>query len=194
MNNEELARILKKAPAPKPSADYLERFPSQVRMMLNRAPVRSTPRSYTPLIRWAAALAAVCLIATFWAGFRKGKETAPTPVNQIAGDEKLLREVQAEFPNQVRAIVMDENGAHLLLSEKADVPGEPALYLKVCDSKMCETIITFSGQQIPLHGDLCDILEDGSHKILVVGQRTYWTASKQSSPDGQHFEARTLNL
>jgi hypothetical protein len=93
------------------------------------------------------------------------------------------------FPNQVRAIVFTKDGAQLLLSEKADVPASSPVWLKVCDAKGCESVVTFSGQRVPVKGELCDVLVDSKQNVLVVGQKQYWPGGM---PEKTRVEAQTL--
>jgi hypothetical protein len=191
MNNRQLDELLHKATVPEPPASYWEEFPSEVTRIARTSPVREEEEvRWAGLPRvWAAGigLAAACLMAAFVIGYKVG--TRSSHATSVASMEKCLREVQAMFPNQVRAIVFENDGPHLLLSEKADVPSSAPIFLKVCDAKGCERIVTFSGQRVPIKGEMCDVLVDSKQNVLVVGQRAFWPGGM---PPNTRVEATTL--
>ena len=193
MNNHELKQLLQGASVPKPPQGYWEQFPGDV-MRIARASHAGAPGSEVtnPAPRrawWPAAigLAAACITVAFVIGYSLGHKSPPE--QSVAGLEKCLREVEAMFPNRVRAIIFEKEGARLLLSEAPDVPGAMPVYLKVCDGKGCERIVTFSGQRVPIKGELCDVLVDSRENVLVVGQREFWPGGMR---EGTRVEAKTL--
>src|SRR5262249_20921322 len=145
MNNRQLDELLRKAKVPEPPASYWEEFPNEATRIARTSPVREEEEvRWAWLSRgWAAGIvvAAACLVAAFVIRYNVG--TRSPHATSVASMEKCLREVQAMFPNQVRAIVFKNDGPHLLLSENADVPSSAPIFLKVCDAKGCERIVTF---------------------------------------------------
>jgi hypothetical protein len=137
-------------------------------------------------------LAAACVVVAFVFGFWRGRESA-APEDRLAHARKYLHEVEALFPNQVQAIVFDKEGTHLVLADRPDVPASPALYLKICAPSECRQFITFSGQQIKVNGEACDVLLSHGGEVLLVGRRMVWSSS---DPLGKHsgyrIEAKTL--
>lgn len=192
MDNRELDQLLLSVPVPEPSDTYWQEFPADMTRMARSSTIRSTatPRSDGPTVRWAfgVGLAAACVAIAFLIGYRAGTKPS-TPVTTIASEEKCLREVETMFPHQLRAIIFEKGGARLLLSDNADVPQSTPIYLKVCDGKNCQSILTFSGQQVPIKGELCDVLVDVKQNVLVVGEQQFWPGGM---PNNTHVEARTL--
>jgi hypothetical protein len=192
MNNRQLDELLRKAKAPNTPQTYWEEFPGDVTRAigssLGRAKVE--PRAATPGLRWVLSLglAAACVVAAFLIGYGAGTKSSHTSMS-VASVEKCLKEVETMFPNQVRAIVFTKDGPQLLLSENADVPMSSPVWVKVCDSKGCESIVTFSGQRVPIKGELCDVLVDSKQNVLVVGQQEFWPGGM---PAKTKVEARTL--
>ena len=143
MNDAKLNRILKSAESPRPPEGYWQDFPDRVVRQLNRPlpPEHRTVR-WGPRLAWVGGVAAVCIIA----GFILGRGFAPPESakgnGQLLQSEKLIREVLAMFPNRVRAIVKDESGMQLVLSDEADVPESPPLWVKICQGKRCTTLVT----------------------------------------------------
>jgi hypothetical protein len=193
MNNRELNDLLRAAKLPEPPEDYWDQFPGDLtriaRSSQSSARVTRAPGLLERRSRWreAVGLAAACITAAFVIGYNAGNRSHPD--QPIASIEKCLREVQALFPNQVRAIIFEKGGAHLLLSDAPDVPGAMPVYLKVCDGNVCQRIVTFSGQRLSINGELCDVLVDSRQNVLVVGQRKFWPGGM---PSNTRVEASTL--
>ena len=123
-----------------------------------------------------------------------GKDTvAPGKDSQLAEARKYFHELEALFPNQLQAIVFDQQGTHLVLAPEPNLPASPPLYLKICGPKGCQRFVTFSGQQIRVNGDVCDVLADRQGNVLVVGQETLWADAKAAVRSGPYqIEARAL--
>ena len=64
------------------------------------------------------------------------------------------------FPHQVRAIVQDESGLKLVLSDSGDVPVSPPLYVRISDGGHSSSFVTFSGQEIQAAGQSITVLAD----------------------------------
>jgi hypothetical protein len=197
MNNDELRQILQQAGPLHPPAGYWEDFPDQVAFRLARGDpdkARAASAPSRPRWVWAAAFAAAAIVAAILV-FPAARKPAPLSPGQVAGMREYLRQVETLFPNQVRAIIFDSNGPRLLLADKPDVPGLSALLLNVCGAGGCQRIITFSGQQVTVNGDLCDVLLDGRENILLVGRRTLWSAGQTgAAPSGWNINAQRLEL
>jgi hypothetical protein len=192
MNNRELDELLRKASVPQAPESYWREFPGDVvRMATNgaRGATSATNVFFSRPAAWGlgVGLAAACVVVAFLIGYRAGTQTPR--MADAAALEKCLREVQTMFPNQVRAVIFDKEGPRLLLSDAADVPTSEPIYLKVCNGKGCEKILTFSGQRVPIDGELCEVLVNEKDDVLVVGQKKFWPGGM---PADLRVEARTL--
>jgi hypothetical protein len=208
MNDSELNEVLKRATVPEREAEYWERFPRRVTAELDRrsqtAPIHrrteasrawSSPAAFRFLgtkAAFAVGVAAVCLLLGFLIGLWRGqRSTSNDP--QLAAARKYFNEIEALFPNQVRAIVFDQQGTHLVLAQEPNLPASPPLYLKIRGPKGCQRFVTFSGQQIRINGDVCDVLADGRGDVLVVGRQLLWSGSRAGARQGPYqIEARAL--
>ena len=205
MKDNELNEVLKRVTVPERGADYWERFPNQVMEEAERrrhAPARThggTPWTWATALRarvskpaFALGIAGVCVTIGFVFGSLHGRRP-PGKDAQLAEARKCFHELEALFPNQLQAIVFDQQGPRLVLAPEPNLPASPPLYLKVCGPKGCERFVTFSGQQIRINGDLCDVLVDRQGHVMVVGQETLWADAKAATKRGPYqIEARPL--
>jgi hypothetical protein len=216
MNDAELNETLKRAAVPERGADYWERFPGQVTAeMERRRQAALAERNADAGVRavtdpsdawsWAAALrslvnkpafafgvAAVCLTLGFALGFWRGQRS-PGYDSQLAEAQQYFREIQGLFPHQLQAIVFDQQGTHLVLAQEANLPASPPLYLKISGPRGCQRFVTFSGQQIRVNGDVCDVLVDHRGNVLLVGAQWVWSGPQSADSRSRYqIEARPL--
>ncbi len=186
MNNHELDQLLKSVPPPGRPADYWNDFPAAVRSQLTSQPA-SDPVSEPPRPRrlpaygWAVALGAACIMLGFVLGFWRGHNSPPLDP-QFAAAQKLYRESEGLFRHQIRAIIFENGGPRLILADHPNVPDSPPYYLKVCGPSGCQSFITFSGQQIQVNGRTCDVLADGSGRVMLVNDHAVWAQDDPSGP------------
>ena len=205
MNNVELERVLRSASVPERAGEYWERFPGQVTAEIHRgeavaqvsksAPATPGRRSWLALVlsqpTLALGAAAACLLLGFFLGTRTAWHTSTDP--QFTEARKCFNEIAPLFPNQVQTIVFDAAGAHLVLSEQADVPASPPLYVKITGPKGEQRFVTFSGQRIRVNGDSFDVLVDRQGEVLLVGKQSVWSSSDPGVKAGPYrIEARPL--
>jgi hypothetical protein len=197
MNNPELNSILKKARTPQPPEDFLEEFPQQIARQLNRArtenfrPQRN--RNWIPRFAWGFAMA-ICILAAFAIGNWRGQmKTKTVAANDILENAKFVRETLAMFPNQVRAIVKDDRGLNLVLSEKENVPASPPIYVHICDGKNCSSFVTFSGQEIQIAGQKMTVLSNARGGIILTGNQFAWSSDEQTLTKN-HLKIEAKNL
>jgi hypothetical protein len=208
MNDAELNEVLKRTAVPEREVDYWEQFPGGVTAEIKRrarAPRTLPEAGADNAWFWAAVfqsrgakaafafgLAAICIAVGFVLSLRHGQQS-PGNGSQLAEARKYYREIEALFPNQVQAIVFDQQGAHLVLAPEPNLPSSPPLYLKICGPKGCQRFVTFSGQQIRVNGDVCDVLTDGQGHVLLVGRQLVWSGAQAAASSGEYqIEARAL--
>jgi len=165
--NDELNNLLKQAKMPERSAGYWESFPGRVtRGLADKSRLPSNPTAWLP---WAIGAVTVCLALALAIYMRhSGKSQADSPVSYA----QLYRQIEAMFPNQVRAIVVDEHGVKLMLSDTANVPRSQPLLVNACNPDGCRHVITFSGQQVKINGDTWDVFLNGQNEVIVAGRLT----------------------
>ena len=206
MRDSELNQILKSTPVPERPQKYWEEFPSRVveeirardrTEMCKAGPDRLPARRWwTPAfgfkLAFAAGAACLLVLAGYIVGVQNGSSSSK-PDPQLAEVQKCFREIEGLFPNQLRAIVFDDRGPELVLADGPTVPTSTPLYLKITGPKGSRRYITFSGQQIQINGDTCDVLVDRSGNVLVVGRELAWSSSEPASKAGRYqIEARPL--
>ena len=139
MNKPELESILKKARLPEISEESLAMFPRRIVARLKRndppAPPRAKIFAAPGVGLWTGGLRRHRLCRRPLArANRNGNNPSPDSL----ASAKLVHEIMAMFPNQIRAIVQDDGGdLKLVLSDTGDVPASPPLYVRICDGKHC---------------------------------------------------------
>jgi hypothetical protein len=189
MKQSELDSILKKARLPEVPEESRELFPRRIVARLKHNEVQSPhARSFLPRLTWAFGLAAGVVIA-FAIGHWSGRmETKNLTASDSLADLKLIRETMAMFPNRVRAIVQDERGLNLVLSDNTDVPASSPIYVRICDGKQCSSLVTFSGQEIQIAGQKLTVLSQPDGGIILEGNQFVWSSSEPV------YAARKLNI
>jgi hypothetical protein len=130
---------------------------------------------------------AVCLVIGFLAGHRRGAVEA-----NLLQDKKVIEEMLALFPNRVRAVVQDQNGLRLVLSDNDDVPASAPLWLKICDGSNCSAAVTFSGQEIQVGGRKVTVLAGARGGVLLVGNNFVWSSDSAGPTQGLKISAKVL--
>lgn len=196
MKKPELESILKRARLPEISGESLEMFPRQTIARLQRgAPPSYAPRRLAPRLVWAFGLMA-CIVIAFVIGHWSGrKESGSTAVADSLTSVKLIRETLSLFPNRVRAIVKDERGLNLILSDKPDVPDSVPIYVRISDGEHSSSLVTFSGQEIQIAGQKLTVLSQANGGIILEGSQFLWSDGKPVYAEKQlKIEAKNLDL
>jgi hypothetical protein len=194
MKKPELDSILKKARMPEIAEESLAMFPRQIvaRLKRNEPPARAA-QNILPRLAWIFGLA-VCVVIAFALGHWSGRtETKAAPENDSLANVKIIRETLAMFPNRVRAIVQDERGLNLVLSDNADVPAASPLYVRICDGQHCSSLVTFSGQEIQIAGQKITVLADAQGGIILTGNQLVWSNTERTAADN-HWKIEAKNL
>lgn len=197
MNNTELEKLLKAVPPPERPPEFWEQLARRVSTRIHwQAKLVATsgdePRPWWLSWTWGFSAAAACLVLAFALGYGRGRPTVESNA-QLAQARIYFREIESLFPRQVQAIVFDDRGPRLLLAEKADVPDSTPLYVKICGPRGCQQHVTFSGQQIRVNGEDCDVLTDAAGHVLIAGKELVWSSASPARSVGQYrIEARPL--
>lgn len=180
MNDSELDQTLKAARGPYLDPEYQRAFPQSV-----LASVRSDPnrlahkgraghRLWRFRLVWALSTTA-CIVIAFLAGHWHGRWESS---RDVLADSKLIQQTLSMFPNRVRAIVRDQRGINLVLSDKDDVPASTPIYVSICDGKNCSSMVTFSGQEIQIDGQTLTVLAEANGGIILEGNGFLWENGK----------------
>ena len=183
MNDDDknLDELLKRLQMPERSAGYWEAFPKRVTRQIGEG---SRSAGTVPLRHawaWRFAVVMACLVLVLGIGLWL-RTRRPTEPNYA----KLYREIEAMFPNQVRAIAVEQNGVRLDLADKPNVPTSSPLLVNICRERQCRAFITFSGQQIRVNGEHWDVLSDGQGEVFVVGKRSVWSSEDPKQQVGAY--------
>jgi hypothetical protein len=178
MNKFDLNAMLKAAKAPEGSQEYWDDTSYAVLAQLRRLAPASPRgrRPWFPRLAWGLAVTVACVVMALAVGYWPGEK----PANDDLQNAKLIRETLAMFPNQVRAMVKDERGINLILSDDGDVPVSSPLYVRICDGKHCESFVTFSGQEIEAAGQKITVLSEASGGIILTGNQFVWSSAEQN--------------
>lgn len=193
MNNSELEKKLKAAREPALEVDYKEAFPQIVLANLHRPPSRyATPeRQWVPRLVWGLGTA-ICILTAFYIGHWRGHREAG---NDVLADSKVVQETLTLFPNRVRAIVHDEHGMNLVLSDNPDVPVSTPIYVRICDGKQCTSLVTFSGQDVQIAGQTLTVLSEADGGIILEGKHFIWSNNEPIySQKNLKIEAKNLGM
>jgi hypothetical protein len=176
MTNRELDQLLKSASTPGRADGYWRDFPKRVTAKLHwqLAPTNTHSRSKVNVIlAWSFGLATVFVAAGLLIKFRPVHSSVAVD-DQLAAARKCYREIEALFPNQVQGIVFDAQGPRMLIADAPNVPRSTPFYLKICGPKGCESFVTFSGQQVQIEGENCEVLADAQDRLMLVGNHQVW--------------------
>lgn len=199
MNNAELEKLLKAAAVPKGSPDYWEQFPRRITAALHWRAQRPTAHDIETarlpgfgVAAWGVGLATACVILGLAFGLWRKRETGITPA-QLAVAQKCYYEIDALFPNQLQTIIFGEQGPRVVLADKPNLPNATPIYVCVGGARGCQRFITFSGQQIRLNGETCDVLLNAAGNVLLVGRRLVWSNEwPMSGAGGYRIAARII--
>ena len=197
MNNSDLDSLLRKARIPEPSDEFSAGLPQQMARQMNRSRMQAArpPRIWLRRLAWGFETI-VCVLMAFAVGLRRGqtgKDAIST--NDILANVKFVQETLATFPGQVRAIVEDQRGLNVILSDTNDVPSSAPLYVRVFNGKEWAAVVTFSGQEIRIAGQKMTVLSDAHGGIILIGNDFAWSSRGPAMEnDDLKISAKDLGL
>jgi hypothetical protein len=198
MNNSELENLFKSAPVPDRSPEYWEQFPTRVTSQLKeQSPAPGVisqlrPKHFwlTPALCGGFGLAVACLMVGFFLGYWKGSGLSK---RQLASMQESYHELEELFPNQVQAIIFEGREVRLVLAERPEVPSSTPIAIQVTQKNSQRKFVTFSGQQIQINGETCEVLADAQGHIILLGKNWVWSdAGGQLHHEPYRIEARKL--
>jgi hypothetical protein len=172
MNQDELDQILRSSRLPERPESYWDGFPERVSRRLefgSQVPIRSRP--------WLLAAALACAVAFgIFLGLFVWHRISPPDDRLIAlYDGRVLREMQAQYPGRLQAIIQDGSGVHTQLSQSADVSMSHPVLLEIRDGRDHRVIVTFSGQIVQCGGRNVMVLSDVGGQVMLVGEGLFWS-------------------
>jgi len=197
MNDWELNELLTRARIPEREAGLWEALPKRVLARVRGQPAprafgeAASPRFARLAWAWGAAIVALLAVLIVFYPRETGRRERLSDARPV---ERCFFEVESLFPNRVRALVFDDGGARLILAEEADVPSLQPVYLRVCGPNGCQEIVTFSGQQIRLNGDWCEVLLTASGQVVLMGEHLVWPGASSAAGTYRVVEARALRV
>jgi len=164
------------APVPEMPKEYWDAFPRRVVTLLGSTAQHRPParKRWWRLVAIQGAFALSVLAIGFFVG--RSHDSA-SEAGAILRSERMLREVLTFFPNRVRAIVEDERGVHLVLSERPDVPDSQPIWIEIQGDGFRHTAVTFSGQALQIAGDRIRVLADSGGGVTLAGDRVSWSSA-----------------
>lgn len=194
VNDLELNVLLKAVRMPEPPAGYWDRFPDAiVRRLRKEAEATSLHVRHWAAgwLRWSLGLSTVCLLIGVVVLHRS---KPPPPNGTTTLSPSLLREVVDMFPNRVRAILADDAGVQIVLSDRPDIPRSSFLLIRITAGGKQKSVCTFSGQTIEIAGLELEVLADAGGHVLLVGNQTVWSSAQgKGSFAGFQVEAHVLD-
>jgi len=200
MNDTNLDAKLKAAREPARPKEYQADFTQAVLKILRSSP-RETAREekgkarqpWLPRLAWGMATAA-CILIAFAIGHWRGQTESKAGKDVLANTE-FIQETLAMFPNRVRAIVQDERGMNMVLSDKEDVPATTPIYVRICDGQKCLSLVTFSGQEIQIAGQKMTVLAQSDGGVILDGGHFAWSSGGPAyAAKGLKIDAKNLKL
>jgi hypothetical protein len=169
MNQDELDQILRSSRLPERTETYWEGFPRRVTQRLEielEVPIRSSP--WHPFSPWDDRFVALY-------------------------DGRVLRQMQAQYPGRLQAIIQDGSGVHPQLSAAANVSMSNPVLLEIRDGKDHRVIVTFSGQLVKCGGRDVMVLSDVGGQVMLVGDGFFWSRQASSGlSDTVHIQAEQI--
>ncbi|PWU16771.1 MAG: hypothetical protein C5B50_12770 [Verrucomicrobia bacterium] len=212
-NDNELNKLLLQASVPDRQARYWDEFPKCVVHELQATgtgdmlPADSKKLSRAdgaPVIRpllfdffakrrklVLVGAACFCMLAAILLGVWAGNSSSEGDL-QMVSIRKCFSEIESLFPNQVQSIAFDNQGPHLVLADRPDVPAATPLYVRICGPAGCQRFVTFSGQKVQINADTLEVLLDHQGQIMLVGPRWVWTSGQPVRVGGYRIEAKSL--
>ncbi len=205
MKNSELNGLLQRARVPERSAQGWSELARDTMREIGRGVVPASKHDVTstgssarrpPLaitqLAWTLGFATACLFIVFLLGhWQSGRDKTR---NELAEARKLFIELNAMFPNQLEAVTLNGLTRQLIVAEKPMANQGAPLLVRICGPRGCQRLITFSGRHLQMNGEDCEVLVDGSGRIIVTGETFAWSSTDAVSRAGRYrIQATSLS-
>ena len=191
MNDVELARELHRLKVPPASGSARERARHRALTAFGPGGTASDPAPRRLSWSWlaAGALAAV-LLGT-------GLKWLHSPAREdLAGDRKILQQMQALFPHQVDAVVEENGKVDLSIAQAPVVGTDQPVVLLFRQGDRTIRVLSYSGHRVCVAldgGENCfEILATPAGGIILEGSDKVWIASEHPKIAGYTVHAQTL--
>jgi hypothetical protein len=177
---------------PERATEYWDTFSPRVIAQLRTPGEQDRPTGTRWRVLLAAQIALAVVILAF--GFLLGRrQEEAAGARASLRSERLLREVQAFFPKRVRAIVADEKGVHLILSDLPDIPATRPVWVEIEARGLRRTAVTFDGQVLPIADDAVRVRIDPHGDLTLAGHHVSWSSREPDKvTSGWHIRAEVL--
>lgn len=180
---------------PEREASYWQTFPLRISQRLQQETAKDSQHENRPTpalsrllpFQWKLAIAMALTLTALGVGYWLGSDSPSERARLVQHASRMVvyfQEIHALFPQQIQAIVFHDEGTDLMLSEASNLPESAPILLNIQMGNRHRSVITFSGQQIPINGELCEVFTDAKDHILVVGQNAVWTSAQPAASFG----------
>lgn len=190
--NDDLDDLLREARVPEPPEEWWRRLPAKVVLRAfaaGEAPRARSPRSPWFRLGFTLAPAALGLALGFLLWHRADRSD---PYRQLENG-KEWRAVAAQYGARVRAIVRDEQGLHVVLADRADVPAATPIWVELQSGAERRAMVTMSGQEVTVGGRKLQVLADPAGKLILIGPDFFWSEEAQAGA-AEHLQVRSHAL
>jgi hypothetical protein len=193
VNDDELQRHLSHLKTPEVSDTARERARFRATLALNRAEVAQGAERAVVFWRWTTGVLAIALAgALTWQMWAR----PASPREDIAADQKVLEQMQALFPRQVNAVVVDNGKVDLSVTQSPAVGSDQPIVIVFRRDDKIIRVLSYSGHRVCLSlggRDHCfEILATASGGIILEEADKAWLAASKPEIAGFSVRAQTL--
>jgi hypothetical protein len=193
VNDDELQRHLSHLQIPTVTNAARERARFRAALALNRAEVAPTAERAVVFWRWTTGMLAIALaVALTW-------QMWPHPSSSredVAADQKVLQQMQALFPHQVNAVVVENGKVDLSVTQSPAVGSDQPIVIVFRRDDKIIRVLSYSGHHVclPLGGrEHCfEILATTNGGVILEEADNAWLAANKPEIAGFSVQAQSL--
>ncbi len=191
MNDDELQRQLRGFHVPESSASARERARHRALLALGVDAAAPDSARNRPVWAWGALGAIVVVLLAVWIG--AAHHTAP---EDLAGDRKILQQMQLLFPGQVDAVVQENGKTSLSVAQSTVVGSDQPVVILFKQGTQTIRVLSYSGHSVCLalggQESCFEILATAAGGVLLEGRNHVWNAADHPKIAGYSVRAQTL--